>query len=402
MAERISIREIHKFQGKFPAVPTYPQVDEQALLINDSDPLYLNLPIAEIGRRSDNGILYDEALVSSIAEQLPGLGGGRGHIPEGQEDSAFPLEEVFWVGHLLDSNVLWAKGYVPPGRTREFIVRKKAIGGEIATSIFGKAIKEMDSQKRGFRLRDLVMEYVDLAPSKRASLKNQRGFELTKEMSEGDIMPDILSAADVPQNIREQIIKESQASVRVAELEAAKAQLETEVKEMREYASIVTTIRSILPANVDIAQAVTEMQNSFAAIRNVLGDNVNIVTTVEEMHRTIGEMRREQFTRGISDKVVEFTNWPVVKEDDKKRLAQIRASFQKRLESEAAGDATKIAEIATTVWTNEFQLVGEMFVTTLGGPAAVVGGKTPANNSPVDTLKSEAGVSAVLEKFGRK
>lgn len=417
MTEHVTIKEIHKFKGKFPLIPTYPHVDEPGLLLGDTEPLFLNLPIAEMNKRSNNGIFYDEALVCSIAEQLQGTGGGRGHIPDGMEDSAFPLEEVFWVGHLLDDKgVLWAKGYVPPGRTREFIQRKKASGGEIATSIFGKAIKEMDTQKRAYRLRDLRMEYVDLAPAKRASLENKRGFELTKEMSEGETpMPekaDIIrefTVADIallPQSIREAIVSDVKLradATRVSELEQKNQKLETDIKEMREYASIVTTIRGVLPANADIAQVVTEMSNTISAIRSTLGENVNIVTTVEELHRNVAEMRTKEFSRNVSDKVAEFTKWNVTKDEDVKTVTQLRNSFQKRVEAEAKGDATKVAETAQRVWGDEFQLIAEQMVKNFGGPAAIVGGKSPASGgSVIDQLKSEAGIKAVNEKFGVK
>ena len=217
---------------------------------------------------------------------------------------------------------------------------------------------------------------------------------------------EINSVSDVPETIREQIIRDAKVRAdasRVSELETQNQQLTSQIAEMRQYATVIGEIRGVLGPDADVSKVVAEYHTQMTKLSETLGVTyTNVGVRVEEMHEQIKEMKQKDFTRGISDKVVEFTNWPVVKEDDKKRLAQIRASFQKRLESEAAGDATKIAEIATTVWTNEFQLVGEMFVTTLGGPAAVVGGKTPANNSPVDTLKSEAGVSAVLEKFGRK
>lgn len=407
MNERVVISEVHVMRGEYPDVPFYPNVDLALLTQGDPDPFYIILPIAEVGRRSKNRVNYDEELVTTIAEQVASVGGLRGHLPDDQLDTAYPVDHVYWVGHLRKGNTLWAKGYIPPGETREDIRRKKATNRGVATSIHGDAVKEMTSDKSGVRLRNFVMDSLDLAPEKRASLPNRRGFAITREIERTDDMPlEINSVSDVPETIREQIIRDAKVRAdasRVSELETQNQQLTSQIAEMRQYATVIGEIRGVLGPDADVSKVVAEYHTQMTKLSETLGVTyTNVGVRVEEMHEQIKEMKQKDFARGISDKVVEFTNWPVVKEDDKKRLAQIRASFQKRLESEAAGDATKIAEIATTVWTNEFQLVGEMFVTTLGGPAAIVGGKSPASNSPVDTLKSEAGVSAVLEKFGRK
>jgi hypothetical protein len=410
--EAVQISEIHNFKGRFPEIPTnHPEVDEQALLCGDTDPLYLNLPLAEIGKRSANGVLYDEALVTTIAEQLPGLGGGRGHIPEGQEDSAFPLEEVFWVGHVIKDNVLWAKGYVPPGRTREFIIRKKAIGGRIGTSIYGKAIREMDTVKRAFRLRDLVLEYVDLAPDKRASLKNERGFQLTKETIQSDEgvdpMPDKaevfkeMTAADIallPQSIREAIISEAKLKVDAQRV----SELESQVAEMRQYATVIGEIRGMVGPDADVSKVIAEYHKQMTKMSETLGVTyTNIGVRVEEMHEQVKEMKQAAFTRAVGDKVAEFTNWNATKDDDKKRLEQIRSSFSKRLSAEVNGDTSKVAETAQRVWTDEFQLIGEMFVQSLGGPAAIV---KPSNSSSSDDwrkqLETPEGLAAIKGKFG--
>lgn len=385
--QEISIREYHALKGEFPAVQVnHPGVDEQALLEGDTDPMFLTLPIAEVGRKSDNGIWYDEALVTTIAEQLPGLGGIRGHIPDGMEDSAFPLEEVFWVGHELTNGVLWAKGYVPPSPTREFIRLKKAQGGRIATSIYGSAIKEVvkeQGEKRGFRLRNLTLKSVDLAPAHSASLKNQHGFAITKEMSEGEgDMPDILTAADVPQNIREQIIKESQVSGRVAELETRNMQLEQQVTEMATYKTIVAEIRATIGKDTETVQVVTEYHNMAMKLAELMGvPYSNICIKVEEMHEQVAEMRRGEFTRAVDDKIAEFTRWNTAgKPEAEKRVNDFRAAVKARLVGALNGDTAKIAETAQTIWDAEFKSIAELIVQSLAGPAAIVGGNTPPNN----------------------
>jgi hypothetical protein len=66
------IREyiVGEFRGDFPAVPTAAGVDLDALKSDDKDPFFVTLPVAGVNAMSANGLLYDEALVNSIVEQI--------------------------------------------------------------------------------------------------------------------------------------------------------------------------------------------------------------------------------------------------------------------------------------------------------------------------------------------
>src|SRR5882724_11905602 len=124
MPDRVTIAEIQlqPLKGDFPDVPTYPHVDTDLLYEGDASPFHVTLPIAEIGRVSDSGLDYDNELVTTIAEQMSsGIGGIRGHIPDEALSTAYPVDDVHWIGHLQQGKTLWAKGYVPPGITREDI-----------------------------------------------------------------------------------------------------------------------------------------------------------------------------------------------------------------------------------------------------------------------------------------
>jgi hypothetical protein len=185
--KRVAVREIriHEMSGKYPTVDTYPSVDTGLLTQGDANPFYLVLPIARSGETSSNHLDYDEALVESVAEQLQGLGGIRGHIPEDQASTAFPIEDVDWVGHLRQGNTLWAKGYIPPGETREYIRRIKARNGKLSTSIYGTGLVG-ETSKGGRRLIDFSLQQVDLAPAKKASLKLGGDFAIVSEMTNGE------------------------------------------------------------------------------------------------------------------------------------------------------------------------------------------------------------------------
>lgn len=189
MPKQYEIQELklHTFRGPIPEVSTYETVDVALLEQGDDDPMYVTLAVMKVDEVSDNGLLYDEALVASVERQLEGSGGIRGHLSFMNEFD-YPVEAVHWVGHLRDDDgVTWAKGYIPPGETREDVRRKKATNGRIGTSIYGYAAELIEDEDRDgvYRLEDFDLITLDLTPGKRASLKMGQwsGFRITAEMA---------------------------------------------------------------------------------------------------------------------------------------------------------------------------------------------------------------------------
>lgn len=398
MTERITISEtrLQPLKGEYPEVATYPHVDITLLYQGDDDPFHVTLPIAEIGRVSDNGLVYDRELVTAIAEQMSGGAGGiRGHIPDDELSTAYPIDEVHWIGHQLVGETLWAKGYLPPGQNRDDVRRKKARGGNIATSIFGDAVKELiaipegrvSESNRGtqtWRARNFQLEQIDLAPTKRAALKNRKGFQITREMQEGE-MPDvkeIVTAADVPQHIREQIVRESEVAKkaeRVSELEKQNTDLQTQVKELAQYKSIVAEIRTTLGENADIPTLVAEYYGAVSKLTTMLGvkDVASISVRVEEMQTVVAEFEKKAFDGAVETQVAELTNWKTTTVDGQKKVDTFRKNFKRTLVAELGSERApeKIAEVAKVLWDGEYSILGQAIVAELGGPAALVGGK---------------------------
>lgn len=184
MSKRVAIREYAQvvLGQAFPTVLTDPKVDMKALKELDPDPWFLTLPIAEVGRVSENGLHYDEGLVSAIQQQIVGNPGIRGHIPDSELATAMPLPAVYWVGVRREGKTLYAKAYVPPGPTRDDLRIKDAIGGKVGTSIFAHAIQESDrANPDRWYARQTEIEQVDLAAPQRAALRMSGDFLLTRE-----------------------------------------------------------------------------------------------------------------------------------------------------------------------------------------------------------------------------
>lgn len=409
MPDRVTIAEtqLQPLKGVFPEVPTYAHVDSALLYQGDeANPFHVVLPIAEIGRVSANGLEYDEELVLAIAEQMSsGAGGIRGHIPDDQLSTAYPVDDVHWIGHKMDGKTLWAKGYIPPGPTREDIRMKKARGGNIATSIFGDAVKELsqNSTKKTWKARQFALEQIDLAPTKRAALKNKHGFVITREMQEGEEMPDvreITSAAEVPVAIREQIIQEAEVAAKVekvAELTTRVSEMEGQVAELVQYKQIVMEIRSTLGKDTDTAAAVAEQHAMASRLAEMLGvDYSNITITVSEMHEAVKEFKRKEFEGAVDTKVAELTNWNAQSDASKAKIASFRKTFRRNVLAELGTERTpeKIAEIATKLWDEEFNVLGAAVVAELGGPSAFVGGRENPKPTGANPITDEMLVSA--------
>ena len=423
---KIHIGEIHTFAGEFPTVPTYEHVDAEMLYEGDETPFHITLAIAESGRTSANGLIYDKELVSRIENQLSGSGGIRGHLSDAELETAYPVDAVNWIGALRVGEKLWAKGYVPPGETREDLRRKKATGGQIGTSIFGTChVEEAEDQQ--WRAVEFEMESLDLVPAKRASLKMGGEFAVTRESKQQQVeegnMPDVtkkdviaeLTVGDIPKVIREQIIKDAQVKAdagRVSELESQiaelqgetgrVAELEKQVTELRQYANIVAEVRAFLGAEVDVVETVQKMHETLSTLTGILGADVNIEVRVTEMHEHIAEMKKQAFEGAIDKKVAEFVDWSVSDDRSKERLAAFRRNMRRAVLAELGDnrDEKHLTEVARKLWDEEYQVLAEGLRDGLAGPPALVGGQNGGGQGEWDNYKTEEGQESLRARYG--
>lgn len=409
MSNRVTISEtrFHILKGSYPEVPTYTHVDTNLLYEGDSSPFHVVLPIAEIGRVSANGLVYDDELVTKIAEQMAESQGGiRGHTPDDQLDTAFPTDDVHWIGHTREGAVLWAKGYIPPGETRDDVRRKKARGGGLGTSIFGSAVRETTGQKEKgrptWRARNFDLEQVDLAAAKRAALKMDKGFAIVGEM-EG-IVPEEITIVDVPSGVREQIIREAKLEAsagRVSELQTELTEAKQQLAEMATYKSIVAEIRGTIGQDADTVQVVAEYHAMATKLAELFGvPYTNVTVRIEEMHEQVAEMRQREFESAIDAQVAELTNWTVLTDDGKAKVAAFRKQVRRAIVGEIAGDATKLKETAERLWQEEFEPLATGFVAELSGPAAIVRDKEQSRARTADTYKTDEAREALKKAWG--
>lgn len=155
--------QVHALRGPYPAVPPAPPIDLAALTAGDADPLFVTLPVAQVGAVSQNGRRYDRAAVEAIvrAIQAGGVDGIKGHLRDDERGHRYDLPSLYWVGATLDEDgIAWAKAYIPPREAdlREHVRLAKASNAPLGTSLYGTANLAPDGT-----VRDLRLESIDLA-----------------------------------------------------------------------------------------------------------------------------------------------------------------------------------------------------------------------------------------------
>lgn len=337
--ETIRSYTIGEFRGPFPDIQTDPRVNLGELTAGDENPFFIVLPIARVGEVSANGLEYDEALVSAIREQVVGRGGIMGHITDDERSTAFPIEDVDWVGVHRQGTTLWGKAYVPPGEAREYMRRLKARGGKLATSIYGKYREELPGTVEGsHRMVDFTLESLDLAPPDRAALQLGGAFAVTAQMEQEiekkepemdkDQVIAELTANDVPQAVREQIIgdwkQQHDTDSRIAELEQ---------------------------------------------------QNADAQTLISELQKTVEGYKAAEFDAALDARVAELVDWNVKSDEAKGKVEAFRRMLRQRIATELGDERTtdKVAEVSETVWAEMKPLAETLRDALAGGPARVNG-----------------------------
>jgi hypothetical protein len=341
---------VGEFRGNFPQIETDSRVDLDALTENDESPFFVTLPIARVGEVSANGLQYDEELVKAIMEQAVGKGGIMGHLKPEERNTAFPIEDVDWVGVTRVEDTAWGKAYVPPGEAREYIRRLMARGGKLATSIYGPYEKQLPGEADGsHRIRGLRLESLDLAPADRAALQLGGQFAVTAQMNDeiegDDEMPTKdeviaeLTANDIPQTVREQIVsdwqQEHETEDRIAELEQER-------------------------------------------------DDANAL--VETLQGQLEKYAVREFEAALDNQVSELVDWEVKGEEAQSKVESLQRTVRRQILAELGDerDPEKVEEVAAEVW-EELKPLAETIRSALSGPAAVVSGKVRDSHKIEDT-----------------
>lgn len=251
---RRDVMLVYEIKGKYPDVPFADGVDVEELTAGDDNPVFVTLPIGKANVRSGNKRFYDEAFVQELERQVIANKpiGLMGHLTPSQRATEFPQEAVHWLGALRVGELLWGKGYLPPGEARDRLKRYKSTGKKIATSIDADLEGEWDDSVASYRMKakTLKLAQIDIAPADRAGIADLAAVpHLTSEMlSLGENSSEQKNAAHdggegEDEMDRSQVIREMTAEdakilpepVRAAVLESAPVAAEVKlVQELRQ------------------------------------------------------------------------------------------------------------------------------------------------------------------------
>lgn len=330
------------FQSPFPSVPLAAGIDQEALHEGDANPLYVVLPIAQVGITSRNGRHYDREAVTAVVEAVMRKrpDGIKGHLTDEERGYRFDVPALIWVGATLDeaTGVAWGKAYVMSSAVdvREYIRAKRAVKGFIGTSIYGTAEGEWDGDV--FRVMSLDIETIDLAHPDRVGVTAAAATPVTtREMAddapapEADPTPegDEQAAAESEPaelssdiQVQEQEIMPDQAPVVTPTTPATPAPAENTVSESevvrnlkRDHQAEVRRLTELNSANTD---KLADYDSLVAIIGESSGDPIlklrSIMTELESLKRENGELLQESIKAQVAEKVKVAAVRPMVVE----------------------------------------------------------------------------------------
>lgn len=266
---------IWELRGSYPTdISFFPDVDIAELTKGDDDPMFLTIPIGKANVTSGNGRFYDEAWLQELERQVIANRpiGIMGHLAEEELGTRFPDEAVHWVGVRRVNEMLWAKGYIPPGAARDRVRRYKATNKTLATSIFAKA-EGIWNKARGaldMLAETLNLFQIDIGPADRVG---------------------IMDLARVPLLTAEMQSNHTQQEPTMAEKKEV-------LQELRKVA--VPPLHGWTPSNA-------EQVNELAAIREMLGadDKADLAQLVKELREQVEEQKKAAVKSRITELATE-------------------------------------------------------------------------------------------------
>lgn len=201
-------------ETRFPQVPIAPGVDIAALTAGDPHPVYVVRPLAILDEVSINGLPYNEAVFNDVYHQVVTKRpvARRGHIPADEKSSAFPPDDGYWVGAVIDSSVygkptVFGMCYVVPGETRDMVLRRRAAGTALSNSLWGDIF--MSDENGQVTPVGIELESIDFVPEERAALQALGGkYQVISEMN----------SMEDPMTTSQEAMREAIAALKPSEL----------------------------------------------------------------------------------------------------------------------------------------------------------------------------------------
>lgn len=324
---------ISEFKGKPPKVPFADGVDVSELTEGDDAPVFVTLPIGLVNAKSGNKRFYDDKFVKELERQVLANKpvGLMGHLSLEARATEFPLEAVHWVGAVRVGELLFGKGYVPPGEPRGRLKRYKATKTKIATSIDCIAEGVWDDSVQAYRMKadTLRLGQIDIAPADRAGIADLAAVpHLTTEMMESGTYEDDFQEDDMD---KAQVIREltaDDAKILPEPVRAAILQTATPAPEV----TVVQELRQALGVDdkADLKTLVTEMRK-----REAEQAKAAVASRITELASDKEKGIKVESVRGLVTELVSARNPQTV--------AEAESAYNAVVEMQSVKDALKAA-----------------------------------------------------------
>lgn len=171
---------ISEMRKGFPEVPLAPGVDLDAIKTDDPDPMFVTLPLLNVGGKSENGFTWNEAGVQRVVNEINAKRpeGILGHVKPEERSHRYDLPAVRWVGATLDEHgIAWGKALVIESKAKQYFRTAKSTRARVGTSVYGV---------RGTKgLEDMTLESIDFGHPDRLGLRSAAAVpEITSELSQ--------------------------------------------------------------------------------------------------------------------------------------------------------------------------------------------------------------------------
>jgi hypothetical protein len=382
--QRYSEVRVHEMAGQPPDgspdwktfasnIPVYNSIDLDMLHEGDDDPFYVTLDIFKVNVTSANGMVYDEAFIKELLDQVPGLGAKDGHTP--WTDMGSFSDEADWVGHVWVGDTVYAKAYIPPGDVRNQMRRNMARKGKVRTSIevWGIPVPILDGDGKDtgtFRVSDPELDAVDFVRASAAALgKHQSGSpihssETIRESETELLMATTITLADVPADIKRQILEAARIEHDIQRVAEIKQQLETATAQL-------TTEREAKAAlETQVAERDTRIQT--------------METQLTDVNSRITAFEAREFEAALETEISKLTNWNITTEAGKAKVKSLRETFKTLVLATLAGkrETALIAPTVQSVYDASVKPLAESVLSSIAGGAGVVAPHLRDGNKP--------------------
>jgi hypothetical protein len=281
-------------EGKI-EVPLAKGVDLEALIEGDANPTFVTIDaladtVSGNKRRWTTRELHNVA--RQVMESKPDA--YQGHLKPDERSNKAPDSKTLWLGAKVANhkgkNRLFIKGYILPeeSKFRDYIKRAKAVGKNLAVSVYGSAVEKWNESVGAFDISNFKLESIDWARPGSEGVPNSGYLTVTSEMDGGDEMT------------KEEALKQSTISEMQEHNPAVVQEIETQAQaEFKKTISEMTEALG-LEDDKDLPKTVSEMkaqneelqtQVAHSEIDKILGNKVPNVAARQALRKmTIGEM----------------------------------------------------------------------------------------------------------------